>query len=320
MNESIDFEIPPKFAHFETVRIIGRGSSAIVVLAKNTKNNTFNACKMIPRSFLTDKGAMQHIECELRIVEQLSHPGICRIEDLIYLPDLIILVMEFCPNCTLHDMVASSGKLTVSEANNYLMLILTTLIYLHSKNIAHRDLKLENIVLSAQFEPKLIDFGLSYKPIQNQPETCDSYCGTLEYIAPEVLNGGVYDGKKYDVWSLGICYYIMLTGSFPWQSRNDQQLAQEISKCSIHFSPLVPGESRALLHSMLSPDPTERATATELMELCREMFKQVPQFNSRNPEPNTTISRTTSQTLKHVNLFINRNKRHQLSKYNTYRY
>ena len=251
INDFSDIQIPKKFSHYESIRNIGSGSSSIVVLAKDIKTNELLACKMIPRKLLTTKDALQHIESEFRIVEQLSHPGICKIQDFIYLRELIILVMEFCPNCTLHDLVASTGRLSFDEANNYFMLILNTLVYLHSKNIAHRDLKLDNIVLSSSFEPKLIDFGLSYKPIHSQPNLCDSYCGTLEFIAPEVLNGGFYDGKKYDIWSLGICYHIMLTGVYPWDSGDDQKITRQIASGKFKLADDLPDESRFLLEKML---------------------------------------------------------------------
>lgn len=133
---------------------------------------------------------------------------------------------------------------------------------LHSLNILHRDIKPENILLDENLNAKICDFGWSVMVSSEMPQR-DTFCGTLEYIAPEMYQGGTYDSKA-DIWALGILLYEMLHGCSPFKGKSLVEISQNIRKGDIHFSSLLSEDIRQLIKGILRNDPEQRLSIEQI--------------------------------------------------------
>lgn len=259
-------EIPQSFSIWQFVRIIHQTQSSTIFLAMNTKTNQLDACKLFARSAINGPGFLQMVEEEIRLAETIKGEGIANIKKVLYLPDYIIMVMEYYPCGNLYDFIVRGGSISEPCALNMLYKIAKALSILHHKKVAHRDIKLENIVFSSDYTPHIIDFGLATQYLYTKNDMHTTVCGTFEYIPPEVLERKEYDPRKADIWSLGICFYIMLLGRYPWsQIDNIHILFDQIKNKTIDLN-CLPDVSRGLLTKMLQKDPTKRCTIDEVLK------------------------------------------------------
>lgn len=156
---------------------------------------------------------------EVKMLENLSHPHIVKLHDWFEGKWFVYLVLDYVGPTTLLELVEMSESKTLNEgeASFVLLRVARALAYLHDKNISHRDLKLDNILVGTKGEVKLIDFGFSVKVKHEQRLT--TFCGTPSYMAPEVLARSPHLPLKVDVWAFGICMYKVLVGNFPFRGK-----------------------------------------------------------------------------------------------------
>ena len=144
--------------------------------------------------------------------------------------------------------------------------IAETLAYLHSKGIVHRDIKAENILLNRHKQLKLIDFGFSL--YTQPPDTIDTFCGTPTYMAPEIVSRRDHVAIYTDMWSLGILFFVMLQGNYPFRARNENDLFDKIKKGKFEYIHNdTSKDSRNLIESLLVVNPLQRLNIKEVMEL-----------------------------------------------------
>ena len=141
--------------------------------------------------------------------------------------------------------------------------ITKALAYLHSKNICHRDIKLENILVNELGIVKMIDFGFAVVQSTNQPVT--NFCGTPSYMSPEIIKREPYDGYKADMWALGIVLYRLLCGRFPFTGNTDQELYLCIVYNEAKFPGSVSKKARGLVGRLLDKSPGNRPSAQEVL-------------------------------------------------------
>lgn len=265
-SERISYEnIPKTFGHYTFSKIIDYGGYSVVVKAVDNHTNISYACKIISREAITKSGLIQRTEQELRILERIRHPNIASIREIVYTEKYIIVVMEYCNQGTLHDYIFQT-TFTYSQILNTSKCLLSAIDYLHRMGVCHRDIKLENIVLDKDFNPKIIDFGLSYLEFDSNDNLRKTYCGTLEFMPPEILCGLQYDGKKADIWSLGVCLYIISTGICPFKG-SDREIASQIIKGETHLEALHNTQMASIIGRMLQIDPMKREDASSLIKL-----------------------------------------------------
>jgi len=200
---------------------LGAGGYGVVVRATDTESGEKVAAKMI------DKRKMKRdaIEKEVMLMKMMVHPYVIAVRGEVEQEASTYIFMELANKGELFGRVISSGSLKEEEARPYFIQLMEALKYMHVKGIAHRDLKLENVLISSNEKGedvcKVCDFGLAYryevdgngKVLKGRPLT--ETCGSKSYAAPEVLEGKGYDGFDADVWSCGICLFAMLAGFFP---------------------------------------------------------------------------------------------------------
>lgn len=168
---------------------------------------------------------------EIHLLRQLSHPNIIQLFEAIETPRNIHIVMEYVNGSSLHRYVRrrSSRKVDEGEARRLFRQIVEAVKYCHDNNIAHRDIKMENIILDQSGMPKLIDFGFSTKGIDKNLKL---FCGTPSYMSPEIVARKEFMAGPADVWALGILLFALLSGTFPFRGINERDLYRKILKGS----------------------------------------------------------------------------------------
>ncbi|VDO03400.1 unnamed protein product [Rodentolepis nana] len=142
--------------------------------------------------------------------------------------------------------------------------IVSAVQYCHAKNIVHRDLKAENLLLDESMNLKIADFGFSNN--YSSGRKLDTFCGSPPYAAPELFLGRKYDGPEVDVWSLGVILYTLVSGSLPFDGKNLKELRECVLRGSYRVPFYMSHECEMLLRKMLVLNPTKRASLLEIMK------------------------------------------------------
>lgn len=254
---------------------IGQGSYATVHLAEycdaSSPKRMHLACKIFdkekaPRDFLE-----KFFPRELDILTKIENPHIIQVHSILQRGPRVFIFMRYADNGDLLDYIKRNGVVLENQAKLWFRQMASGLQYLHSKNIAHRDLKCENILLSRRFNVKLADFGFARfcTDGENRRVLSQTYCGSAAYAAPEVVSGTPYNPKLADVWSLGIILFIMLNASMPFDDSNLRKLLKDqMSRNWVFRSRIretVSAAAKSIVRHILEPDITLRLTLDRVL-------------------------------------------------------
>ncbi|XP_031205531.1 putative sperm motility kinase W [Mastomys coucha] len=245
-------------SQYRVVFYLDKGSFGTVKLAWHLKTQALVAIKMVEIS----KKTMSNIHSERAALEKLNHPNIIRLFQVIVTPSFVNFVLEYCPQGSLFDLIHHHGPLQEKEAKRTFGQIVAAVKYLHNCDIIHRDIKPNNILKDAEGNMKLIDFGLSVKC---QPgRLLKRKCGTKVFYAPECVLGQLYDGRKTDIWSLGVLLYFITTGYYPFEGKTMKEIENNITtgtyRIPCHFS----GTLENLIHQILTVPPEMRSSIEDI--------------------------------------------------------
>ncbi|OAL73469.1 CAMK/CAMKL/KIN1 protein kinase [Trichophyton violaceum] len=256
-------------------KTIGAGSMGKVKLAKNLETGEQVAVKIIPRHTNDEQRSTRENERadrskeirtarEAAIVTLLNHPYVCGMRDVVRTNYHWYMLFEYVNGGQMLDYIISHGKLKEKQARKFARQIASALDYCHRNNIVHRDLKIENILISKTGDIKIIDFGLSnlFSP-KGQLKT---FCGSLYFAAPELLQARQYTGPEVDVWSFGIVLYVLVCGKVPFDDQSMPQLHAKIKKGVVEYPPGLSSDCRNIISRMLVTDPKQRASLAEIMQ------------------------------------------------------
>ena len=257
---------------------IGRGGFSIVYDGTSKATGQKVAIKVIDKK-KQDGEQLVLLQREIDIMKRLKHPNIVALYDVFDDPTHISLVLEYLSGGELYDEIVKRGSFTESDACTVLRQVLSATEYLHANGIAHRDLKPENLLISSDsggLEVKIADFGLS-KDFSGS-STMSTCCGSPSYVAPEVLQQGVYS-NSCDIWSIGVILYVLLSGFLPFFGETQEELFDKILTGSYSFANKVWDDispaAKDLVTKMLTLNEEDRPTAKQCLEH--------PWFKANNP-------------------------------------
>ena len=225
-------------------KTIGAGSMGKVKLAKNIETGEQVAIKIVPRQSTDehrndrDRERADHSKevrtaREAAIVTLLNHPYICAMRDVVRTNYHWYMLFEYVNGGQMLDYIISHGRLKEKQARKFGRQIASALDYCHRNSIVHRDLKIENILISKTGDIKIIDFGLSnlFSPRTH----LKTFCGSLYFAAPELLQAKQYTGPEVDIWSFGIVLYVLVCGKVPFDDQSMPQLHAKIKKGVVDY-------------------------------------------------------------------------------------
>lgn len=255
---------------FKIIKVIGKGSFGKVFLVRDKANGTLYAMKVLKKDYIIRKNQVEHTKTERSVLGYVHHPFIVGLIMAFQTADKLFFVLDYCSGGELFFHLGKVGRFPESRAKFYAAQIVLALEYVHKRGIIYRDLKPENVLLDRYGNVRLTDFGLSKEGVSDHSSGANSFCGTPEYIAPEVLLRQGH-GRAVDWWSLGALLYEMITGLPPFYSRNRETMFEKIMKADLTFPNQVGDHAKDLLSRLLIRDPKARlgsgeADAQELKE------------------------------------------------------
>ncbi|XP_074985992.1 MAP/microtubule affinity-regulating kinase 3 isoform X10 [Caretta caretta] len=221
------------------------------------------AIKIIDKTQLNPT-SLQKLFREVRIMKILNHPNIVKLFEVIETEKTLYLIMEYASGGEVFDYLVAHGRMKEKEARAKFRQIVSAVQYCHQKHIVHRDLKAENLLLDADMNIKIADFGFSNEfTVGNK---LDTFCGSPPYAAPELFQGKKYDGPEVDVWSLGVILYTLVSGSLPFDGQNLKELRERVLRGKYRIPFYMSTDCENLLKRFLVLNPTKRGTLEQIMK------------------------------------------------------
>lgn len=276
LSPSSSYAITPKYDHsderkqwsledFRFVKELGQGRFGKVVKAKERHTNYTVALKILHKSQLSKLNAEVQLRREIEIQSELDHPNILRLYGFFYDENRIYLILEYAPGGELYKKLKSAGG-TFDErrAARYTYALASAIRHCHSKGVIHRDIKPENLLLDADDNLKIADFGWSVHAVRNNRR--GTVCGTLDFLAPEMCEGQRYDASV-DVWSIGVLLYEMLFGAPPFEESTEFHTKERIKLVDLAFPSDVDvsEDAKHLIKSLLRRQPEKRLSLAKVL-------------------------------------------------------
>ena len=249
---------------FQILQQLGKGSFGEVFLVQKVDNNKLYAMKVLPKERIISENLIKYALTERKVTSYLKHPFIVSLNYAFQTGEKLFLVLDFCPGGDLGWHLQREKRFSEYRARLYLCEVILALEELHKRNIVYRDLKPDNVLLDAEGHAMLTDFGLSKEEVSDENLT-SSFCGSIAYLAPEVL-GRQAHGKAVDWYLLGVLLYEMLIGQPPYFSPDKDQLFRNIKHGRLRFPGVLSKQAKLLLtevriRQLLQRDPGRRLGA-----------------------------------------------------------
>ena len=239
---------------------LGAGGMGEVYCAQHSKIGRRAAVKILTHASNSD-GSLERFFNEAKIQSGLRHPNIATLYDFTEVDGQPCIIMEFIDGQTLFERVRPSGPLALAETVYIFQAVVEAIAYVHGNGVVHRDIKSNNIKISTTGEVKLLDFGIAKSESSEQLTATGSVIGTLEYLSPEQIMGGVADARS-DIWALGVLLYEMVTGRVPFQSTTIGEMCKKIERVDYTppatLNPAVPREVVSIISKCLRKNPSDR--------------------------------------------------------------
>ncbi|CAM1332153.1 SIK3 (predicted) [Pycnogonum litorale] len=284
---------------YELEKTIGKGNFAVVKLATHIVTGTKVAIKIIDKAQL-DEDNLKKIFREIQVMKLLHHPHIIRLYQVMETDRMIYLVTEYASKGEIFDYLVVNGRMSEVEARAKFKQIIAAVSYCHSRKVVHRDLKAENLLLDADKNIKIADFGFSnyYK----EDSLLSTWCGSPPYAAPELFEGKQYHGPKADIWSLGVVLYVLVCGALPFDGDTLQSLRSRVLNGKFRIPYFMSTDCENLIRQMLKVDPVRRLNMNQIQNhrwMCedkcdnQQFINLINQYNDAvNDDEDDTINET----------------------------
>lgn len=248
---------------YRLIKTIGKGNFAKVKLAKHIPTMKEVAIKIIDKLAL-NPSSLKKLFREVTIMKMLDHPNIVKLYEVIDSQRTLYLVMEYASGGEVFDYLVAHGRMREKEARAKFRQIVSAVQYCHQKQIIHRDLKAENLLLDSEMNIKIADFGFSNEFVPGQ--TLDTFCGSPPYAAPELFKGLRYEGPEVDIWSLGVILYTLVSGTLPFDGNNLKELRERVLRGKYRIPFYMSTDCENLLKKFLVLNPLKRASLETIMK------------------------------------------------------
>uniref|UniRef100_A0A3B4BZZ3 non-specific serine/threonine protein kinase n=1 Tax=Pygocentrus nattereri TaxID=42514 RepID=A0A3B4BZZ3_PYGNA len=235
----------PHIGNYRLLKTIGKGNFAKVKLARHILTGREVAIKIIDKT-------------------QLNPTSLQKLFEVIETEKTLYLIMEYASGGEVFDYLVAHGRMKEKEARAKFRQIVSAVHYCHQKNIVHRDLKAENLLLDSESNIKIADFGFSNEfTLGNK---LDTFCGSPPYAAPELFQGKKYDGPEVDIWSLGVILYTLVSGSLPFDGQNLKELRERVLRGKYRVPFYMSTDCESILRRFLVLNPTKRCSLEQIMK------------------------------------------------------
>ncbi|XP_072562117.1 serine/threonine-protein kinase PLK3-like isoform X1 [Paramormyrops kingsleyae] len=287
-NEVPEIVFDPRNERFyRKLELLGEGGFAKCYKMMDIFSGEIFAVKVIP---IKDSAGIKESLREVEIMKRLQHQQVVNFSHHIEDEKFMYIFMELCSRGSMLDILQERETLSKPEVRFYLRQLIEALKYMHGEGILHRDLKLENLLLTENLQLKLADFGLAtkLKPLKMRQKR---FCGTREYAAPEVWKMEGH-GPEADVWALGCIMYTMLVGAYPFDG-TAMEIMQRVTEGQYTLPKTLSSSARKLISWMLQRDPQDRPTLDQILshkfftkgftpeELPLNSYHRVPRFRAK---------------------------------------
>jgi serum/glucocorticoid-regulated kinase 2 len=261
-----------KIEDFELLKVVGKGSFGKVMQVKKIDTARIYALKTIRKAHIISRSEVAHTLAERSVLSQINNPFIVPLKFTFQSPEKLYFVLAFVNGGELFHHLQKEQRFDINRSRFYTAELLCALECLHGFNVIYRDLKPENILLDYSGHIALCDFGLCKLDMKDEDRT-NTFCGTPEYLAPELLLGQGYT-KTVDWWTLGVLLYEMLTGLPPFYDENTNEMYRKILSEPLHFPgpEIVPPAAKDILTKLLDRKPEKRLGANGASEIKAHPF------------------------------------------------
>ena len=253
---SLSQELTAEYIDFIPKKLLGKGSFGEVYLVVKRDTGDLYAMKVLKKKDIIGQELMKYALAERNVLGYISHPFIVHLNWAFQTPEKLVLILDYCPGGDLGKLIEREKRLSEETARIYASEILLAVEELHKNKILYRDLKPENVILDGQGHALLTDFGLS-KENAVDSMVSRSFCGSVAYLAPEVLRRQGHQ-KSVDWYLFGALLYEMLVGTPPYFSRDKNELFRNIKHGKLKLPKKISLEAKDLITKLLERNPRER--------------------------------------------------------------
>jgi len=257
-------------ADFELGEELGQGQYGTVHVARDRCSNAIVAVKRMNLDHVVREDIVSQVERELMIMQTLDHPNILTLYSYFWDDANLYLILEYCSQGDLFAMMRKrpDGRFTVKETAKFVCQLTMAIQHCHERFVLHRDIKPENLLIDAQDNLKLADFGWGVLDASQTART--TYCGTPDYIPPEMLapSEQIKYGPEVDIWCIGVFMYECLYGEAPFAHQEEKERDKKILRLDYHFpsKPQIPLEAKELITSLLRDVPGSRGGTDDILQ------------------------------------------------------
>ena len=256
---------------YEIGRTLGKGAYAIVKVCTNKITKERYAVKIYEKSKLNDGSKKKCVYREIEILKKINHKNIAKLYDVITTDKQILILQELVIGISLREYynneIRNQKGISEHKSNIFKKIfkqIFEAMNYIHKRNIAHRDIKLENILMTKNYEIKIIDFGFGMYNPENKLQ--NFFCGTPNYMPPEIAFKKPYNGEKADLWSLGVLVYKIFCADFPFKGKNEKELYKSIEKGKFRMANYTPEYAKKIILGMIVLNPNKRMSCEMVLK------------------------------------------------------
>jgi serine/threonine protein kinase len=259
-----------QLSKYEIGEVLGKGAYAIVKIVRNKITNIKFAMKVYEKENLNSNSKKACVFREIQILKKLNHKNIAKLIEVINTEKQILIIQELIEGISLREYYNNEIRyqkgISIHKENIFKIIfrqIFDAMDYLHKHGMAHRDIKLENILIKKNYEIKIIDFGFGMYNPENKLEKF--FCGTPNYMAPEIAEKKPYIGQLADMWSLGILVFKIYCADFPFKGKNEKELYKAIKTGKFTMASYTPEYAKKIITSLIVLNPNKRMTCEEVL-------------------------------------------------------